>query len=142
MRRKLLTAAAFAFAAVPAQAGVKFAAYEGPDAIQTGAGGAKIAKDGVDFWTQGTPPRRFQVLGFLTDSRNDKLFSGNAVGSSGLAKRVQKLGGNALIVTDQDSRYAGHTGMISPNGFGGVNLLGRSVNQITTIFVVVRYLPE
>lgn len=124
-----------------AVAGVEFAAYEGPDAVQAGNGGAKITKDGVDFWTQGTPPRRYQVLGFLTDRRKDKLFSGKAVGSSGLAKRVQKLGGDALILADQNSQHAGHVGMLNSNGFGGVNMMGRAVNNITSTFVVIRYLP-
>lgn len=103
----LLAVCAALSVAAPAVAGVEFASYEGPDAVQTGSGGAKVTKEGVDFWTQGTPPRRYQVLGFLTDKRKDKLFSGKAVGSSGLAKRVQKHGGDALILADQNSQYAG-----------------------------------
>ncbi len=128
--------------AAPATAGVQFSTYEGPDAVQTGTGGAKISKEGVDFWTQGTPPRRFQVLGFLTDSRQDKRISGKAIGSKGLARRVTDAGGDALIVINQDSRGAGVVGYLAPNGFGGVNAFGRQVNRITTVFAVVRYLPE
>ena len=130
---------ALALVAAPAVAGVEFATYEGPDAIQTGTGGAKLTKDGIDFWTVGTPPRRYQVLGFLTDTRSDKLLSGKAIGSSGLAKRVRDTGGNALIVLDRDKQAAGVVGAINTNGWPS---WGRKVHEITTQFVVVRYLPN
>ncbi|MFL6727968.1 MAG: hypothetical protein ACJ8FS_15865 [Sphingomicrobium sp.] len=131
------TAIALALLASPAWAGDQFSTYEGPDAVQAGTGGAKITKDGVDFWTDGTPPRKYQVLGFLTDSRHDKLLSGHAVGSSGLAKRVREAGGDALIVMGQDERNSGIVGGIN-GGFGWA----RSVHKITTKFAVVRYLSQ
>jgi hypothetical protein len=126
-----------ALLASPAWAGDQLSTYEGPDAVQTGSGGAKITKDGVDFWTDGTPPRRYQILGFLTDTRKDKLLSGHAVGSSGLAKHVRQAGGDALIVMGQDERNAGIVG-----GINGGFVWGRSVQKITTKFAVVRYLPQ
>ena len=62
-----------ALLASPAWAGTRFSTYEGPDAVQSGTGGAKVSRDGVDFWTDGTLLRKYQVLGFLTDTRQDKL---------------------------------------------------------------------
>ena len=121
----------------PAWAGSRFSTYEGQDAVQTGTGGARITKDGVDFWTDGTPPRKYQILGFLTDTRQDKLLSGHAVGSSGLAKRVREAGGDALIVMGQDERNSGIVG-----GINGGFAWGRSVHKITTKFAVVRYLAQ
>jgi hypothetical protein len=126
-----------ALLASPAWAGNQFSIYEGPNAVQTGTGGAKITKDGVDFWTDGTPPRKFQILGFITDTRKDKLLSGHAVGSSGLAKRVRQVGGDALIVMGEDERNAGIVG-----GINGGLAWGRSVHKITTKFAVVRYLAQ
>ena len=84
--------------AAPAWAGVTYAEYSGPDAVQTGNGGTKISKNGIDYWTSGSPYGKFQVLGVLSDTRTDKLLSGDAIGSKDLAKRVLKAGGNALIV--------------------------------------------
>ena len=126
-----------ALLASPAWAGSRLSTYEGPDAVQTGTGGAKITKDGVDFWTDGTPPRKYQILGFLTDTRQDKLLSGHAVGSSGLAKRVREAGGDALIVMGQDERNSGIVG-----GINGGFAWGRSVHKITTKFAVIRYLAQ
>lgn len=138
MKAYLAIAAMIALAS-PALAGVEYATYEGPDAVQTGRGGSKVTKNGVDFWTVGTPPRRFQVLGVLTDSRTDQLLQGNAIGSKGLAKRVLAVGGHALIVADQNERYAGSTANVI-NGPLGPMVTGRDVNRITTSFYVVKYL--
>lgn len=141
MRHWQIAALALAVAS-PAAAGVQYSTYEGSDAVQTGTGGAKITKDGIDFWTEGTPPRRFQVLGILTDSRHDGSFSGNAIGSRGLAKRVREAGGDALIVMNQDSHIDGHAGGLFSNGFGGVRYVGKDLSKITTTFAVIRYLPS
>jgi hypothetical protein len=140
MRRVTTLLCAFGLAAyaAPLCAGAQFAAYDGPDSVKTGTGGAKIVKDGIEFWTIGTPPRRFQVLGFITDSRHDKLLSGRAIGSSGIAKRVREAGGDAVVVVDQDKRADGVIGSI--NLSGGPSW-GRAVHEITTQFIVVKYLP-
>ena len=126
----------------PATAGVQFATYEGPSAVQVGVGGAKVVKDGVDFWTEGTPPRKFQILGYLTDTRGDGRFSGHVVGSSGIAKRVSAAGGDAAIVLDQNTVSRGIGAVAMPNGFGGVNMYGRAINKVSTTLAVVRYLPN
>lgn len=135
----LAIALSLLLAATPAKAGVELSLYEGPDAVQTGTGGTKISKHGVDFWTYGTPPRRYRIIGVLTDTRTTKLLAGKAIGSAGLAKRVLRAGGNALIVVDRDSRYGGRSTVRSPSGnsydFG-------SFDKVTTQFLVVRYLEE
>ena len=46
-----------------------FVAYEGRNAIQEGDGGAKKSIDDVDMWADGAPPRKFTLLGFITDRR-------------------------------------------------------------------------
>ena len=73
----------------------EYATYEGLDAIQQGRGGTKITKNGIDYWTNGTPPRRFQVLGFLTDARKNRLVDGNVVGSKSVAEKTLRVGGSA-----------------------------------------------
>lgn len=138
MKTSGLVACLLMFAGTPLLARGQFAAYEGPDAVKTGTGGAKIAAEGVDFWTTGTPPRRFQVLGFITDTRHDKLLSGHAIGSGGIAKQVREAGGDAVIVLDQDRNTDGVIGSINLNGGAS---WGRTVHEVTTQFVVIKYLP-
>ena len=95
--------AAVLLAGPAAHAGAQFAAYEGWDKIQHGQGGDRKVVDGVDFWTQGSPPRRFQILGSITGERRRSGFIG-AVATSGLesdvARRARDAGGDAVILAD------------------------------------------
>jgi hypothetical protein len=38
-----------------------------------GQGGAAKTINGVDIWQIGTPPRKFQIIGFIEDSRPEVL---------------------------------------------------------------------
>lgn len=144
MRLIFVMAAALGLMAAPAQAGIKFAAYEGPDAVQTGQGGTKMTSRGIDFWTTGSPARKFQVLGVITDERSDKpitkIFGGDAVGSKGVAKKVLQAGGNAVIVIDQNDRSGGMIGHVNWREF--TNFGARRVTITKTQFLVIRYLEK
>src|SRR3546814_5189733 len=85
-----IAVAALTSIASPALARQDVAAYEGRDAIQEGVGGAKVSKHGIDYWTNGTPPRRFQLLGFITDKRRDSGLVPDIIGSKGVAKRSEE----------------------------------------------------
>lgn len=126
-----------------AESRARFVAYEGKDAISEGRGGTKVSAHGVDFWTTGEPPRRFQVLGILTDNRGEGWFSGDAVGSGSIAKKVQELGGDAIILLNHSSRVTGyvHGGNVTSSG-GTAYGSGWSapVSRATTQMVVVKYL--
>jgi hypothetical protein len=134
---------ALALVAAPVAAKQDYASYEGKDAIQEGHGGTKVAKNGIDFWTSGSPPRRFQVLGILTDARKDRLLDGNVIGSKSVAKKTLEAGGNAVIVAGSDTAAAGfvqfNNAYANGNGFSG-NSTGRMVNRTTTRLIVIKYL--
>lgn len=116
-----------------AGAKIQYSAYEGPESIATGTGGTKITKNGIDYWTSGTPPRRYQVIGLVTDKRDEEWDGGKAIGSPRLAGKVKKAGGNAVIVQSQTE--GGATGGA---GIGGIFALGGS--KTMTTMLVVRYL--
>lgn len=133
--RKIIFALAWATIPSAALAGAKvqFSAYEGPEAIRIGEGGTKITKNGIDYWTSGTPPRRYQVVGLITDKRDEEWDGGHAVGSPNVAGKVKKAGGNAVILQSQTEGGSGGGG-----GFGGIFALGGS--KTMTTMLVVRYL--
>jgi hypothetical protein len=122
----------------------RYVAYDGLDSISEGRGGTKIVAHDVDFWTTGQPPRRFQVLGILTDKRcNSCSFSGEAVGSRSIAKQVKEVGGDAVIILDQNSRITGyvHGGQANVNGNTAYGSGWTApVEEATTRMVVVKYL--
>jgi hypothetical protein len=125
----------------PALAGAKieFAEYSGVAIIETGEGGTKITKNGIDYWTSGKPPRRYQVIGRISDRRVEEWDGGHAIGSPTIAKKVKKAGGSAVILLQQDDTGAGSTGVGSfGGGLGSFFSVGGT--KTNTTFVVVKYL--
>lgn len=121
----------------------RFVAYEGKDALSEGRGGTKVVSHGVDFWTTGEPPRRFQVLGLITDNRSRGWFNGDAVGSGSVAAKVKEAGGDAVIVLGQSSQITGyvHGGQTQLSGGTAYGFgWSRSVSEETTRMVVIKYL--
>lgn len=134
MLRRLLFALAGLSAASAAHAGLQFAQYDGPTAVQSGTGGTRITKDGVDFWTTGTPPRRYRIIGVLTDTRYE-AWGKKALGSAGVAKRIRELGGDAVVLLGQKDRSDG--AYIVPLGS---SVIGGDDVKTTTELEVIKYL--
>lgn len=139
------------------QAAPKFAAYEGKNATSEGEGGNKTTVNGIDFWENGAPPRKFQVLGTLTDERHATGLVG-MVRMSGLEKDIaaaaKKAGGDAVILVEEGKRVVGlaSTGNRSmtgnANATGGFNANSFSSGFVAPIakhdaeYTVVKYLPQ
>jgi hypothetical protein len=106
--------------AAPAKAGPEFLQYEGRNAIHDGQGGERKTVEGIDFWMNGDPPRRYQVLGSLTDRRHETgLFGAIRMSTldSDIAKAARAAGGDAVVLAGEDSEVVGVTG----STFGTVN---------------------
>jgi len=143
MKRKIysITAALALGLSAPAlgQAKIDFAIYEGSPRILQGEGGTKITKSGIDYWTTGTPPRRYQVIAFVQDRRDETWDGGHAIGSPSIAAKVKKAGGDAVIVESQEE--AGKSG-----GYGAANpffgWMASGGSKTVTRMLVVKYLPD
>ena len=48
----------------------EFEKWEGKPNVQEGNGGTKKVVNGIDFWADGAPPRRFVLLGYIQDRRH------------------------------------------------------------------------
>lgn len=142
MRKTMLSIAAVLMvsAALPAAARGQFTAYDGSNARHTGTGGTSVARDGVEFWTDGTPARRFEILGTLTDTRSAGPSARDSVGSASIARQARSLGGDGLIVANRRrQRDGGRVGVWS-GGDSMPAVAGTTMPLMTTTFVVVRYL--
>jgi len=143
MMKRLTILALLAAVSGPASAGKKFMAYEGRDAIHDGVGGTKVTTDGIDFWTTGTPPHRFQVLGIIDDKRGSGLVAGKAVGAHSIAKMIRDAGGNAALVSDQSRAVTGFLYESDATLYGNTasgSGSAQAVEKVSTRFVVVKYL--
>ncbi len=64
--------------------------------VLEGQGGTKDIVDGVELWNDGTPPRRFQVMGVVTVEATSHPISVSQARSA-VAAEVKKAGGDAAI---------------------------------------------
>jgi hypothetical protein len=131
-----------------AHAETQFLAYQGPDAVKQGQGGDMKSIDGVDFWLDGSPPHRFQVLGKLDDERwRSGLYGLIQVANieRDIAKRTKAAGGDAVILTNSENNdwgVAGSTyGSASWYGYSG-SFNAHTYGTKATRYVVVKYLPD
>lgn len=111
-----------------------FVSYEAKDAIQEGTGGEKKNVDGVDFWSNGAPPRKFKIIGYITDARLKSGLIGMMRMSgleSSIAKEAKKAGGDAVILTNSEveTKFVSHE--TSTNSTGTANTTG-NMNATTS----------
>ena len=143
----------------PASA-AEFIAYEGKDAIQEGVGGEKKSVDNIDFWSNGAPPRKFKILGYLNDKRHKTGLVGMARMAgleSSIAKDAKKVGGDAVILVGSEVETRGYVGQSQTNSMGNARLSGNTVygngtaqtiTQFAAVqkqhsrYAVIQYLPE
>ena len=126
--------------------------------VREGGYGTRKVVDGVDIWTSGEPPRKYQVLGIINDERVQAPFE-MARYYHDVAAKVKQAGGNAAIEASSDSQVTGivsnssttSSGTMSAYGVGNVafgqysgssNTTGftRAQRHHSAKFVVVKYL--
>jgi len=149
----ILLTVVFSFSAAAAQ---EFLPYEGKNAIHDGEGGNRKTVNGIDFWTNGDPPKRYQVIGAITDERHKTgligLFSMSNL-ERDIAKAAKDNGGDAVILTDAKDEVTGVVGtsygsatgsatggMATAQGFGSG--FARPVKEHESRYLVVKYLAD
>jgi hypothetical protein len=137
-----------------------FVAYEGKDAVQEGNGGEKKIVDGIEFWSNGAPPRKFRLIGYITDTRLKSGIIGMMRMSgleSSIAKEAKKAGGDAVILTDAAAETTGYVGQSQTTGQASATTFGNTttaqaqssttgiavpVQKQHSKYAVVKYLPS
>lgn len=147
----VLMAAGVTFSAV-AHAGTQFLAYEGKDAIQDGRGGEKKVVGGIEFWLDGSPPHRFQILGTIQDERHKTGLIGAIAMSSleaDVAKAARAAGGDAVILMGEQDNVQGYAGSTFGNAqqygnraYGNAYSHSRPIESHASKYLVVKYLPD
>ena len=142
----------------------EFLPYEGRNSVHDGQGGNRKTVNDVDFWSNGDPPRRYQVIGIITDERHKSGLWGLISMSnleSDIAKTAKGAGGDAVIlVAAQDevtgvvgSSFGDLTGSATASASGGFASgnssasgfgfgMSSAIKQHDSRFLVVKYLPD
>jgi hypothetical protein len=130
----------------------EFLAYEGRNAVHEGQGGERKTVEGIDFWFDGDPPKRFQVLGSISDRRMKTGLYGMIRMSSlekDIAKAAKAAGGDAVILQSAGDDLLGMGGFSNAYANGGrgwASGFGSSfsapIEAHVSRYVVVKYLPD
>jgi hypothetical protein len=96
----------------------KYYQYSGGVPI-IGKGGASQNIDSIDLWIDGSPPRRFRVIGVILDGRPGRGIA-MALRNKQVASVAKKQGGDAVLFSFDESEYIGSIN--SSNAFSTVNL--------------------
>jgi len=84
-----------------------FLRYEGrKDLVFEGQGGARTVVDGVDFWEQGEPPRKYQLLGYIRDERGTGLIY-RLKKNGDIAAKAKAVGGDAVMALSSSTTLTG-----------------------------------
>lgn len=128
-RRQFLGALVACSPLVVAGCTVDYQPYEGRNAFRDGEGGTRVTVDGVDIWSNGTPPRRYEILGVLTIEVGGGAGAASVIRAEA-ASRVKAAGGDAAIQMDATESVSGMVMM------SNVAIPSR---RLTTRFLVIRY---
>lgn len=101
--RKLIFFLAFALIGC-VQTKSSYQAYEGrADLVIEGEGGTKKIVKGYEIWDNGTPPRRFKVLGVAAFNDLDN-YIGRSRLESAMSKAIAQAGGDAAVILSATSQ--------------------------------------
>jgi len=85
---------------------VDYQSYESKNNLYEGDGGTKVVVDGVDFWANGAPPRKFSIVGMIVSEIGSGV-GDEAIIRSTVAGEVKRRGGHAAVQVTNNSSFAG-----------------------------------
>jgi hypothetical protein len=115
----------------------QFEGRNGPQIIE-GTGGTKEIVNGYEIWDNGTPPRRYEVLGVVAVEDFDNVF-GNQRIRSALSDQLKAAGGDAAVVVDTSG---GGSGMSMAFGSNGQMAAGPTFGKKTARWQIIKYLDK
>jgi hypothetical protein len=113
-------------------ASVDFQPYEGKNNLYEGEGGTKVVVDGIEFWANGTPPRKYSIIGVVVSEIGSGV-GDEAIIRSSVASEVRRRGGDAAIQVNNNSAFSGVV-RTAPGMY-----LAAGVRRMQ--FAVVKYVP-
>ena len=127
-------------------ASTNYSTFEGGRVIE-GTGGTKKTVDGIDIWNNGSPPRKFKVIGIIDDVRRQSLIGMDGYEGT-LVKKAKEAGGDGIIFLDSRSELVGYyhsgesgtahynQGQISYQSHGSIT---RGIRDKITKVAVIKY---
>lgn len=130
--KRLLALALLAFAGC---ADTEFYSYSG-SGVYMGTGGASRNINGIDLWVTGTPPRKFRIIGYITDERLGAPIA-MAGRDRGMATEAKRAGGDGLLLTGDQTNFMGSMTTGNASSFVTGNTL-TTTGTATTLPIIQR----
>ena len=136
------------FTALPAHAQEFNKLHARQPLIIEGNGGTMEIVDGIELWSSGDPPHRFEVLGYIEDNRR---VSGliNQMRLKGLPGKLAKIakenGGNAVVLIDSSKETIGYYSQGNATASGNTawgSATAVPIEKRSSRYAVVKYLPD
>jgi hypothetical protein len=112
-------------AAVPAST-IEYNDYQGGEIVE-GTGGTLKKVNGIDFWDNGTPNRKYKVIGIIDDQRDP-----HSKRSEDFYKEISKLaikhGASGVVIINTERKITGANAV-----YGSIRLRGRDMTKLQTI---------
>ena len=126
-------------------ASTEFQAFEGKTSIFEGRGGTKTLVDGVEFWENGEPPRKFRLLGIISDERPAGIIPMASL-KKDIAKKAKDQKADAVILLSSGSKFMGtvHNASATTQIYGNTAVTSGSGTSVPVMrnsarFAIVRY---
>jgi hypothetical protein len=110
-------------------ADTEYYGYSG-SGVYVGTGGASRSVNGVDLWVTGTPPRRFRIIGYITDERLGGPLA-MAGRDRGMADKARNAGGDGLLLTSDQTNGMGSYSTGNATAFVTGNTVTATGNALT-----------
>ena len=87
-------------------ASTEYKTYEGRNTVYEGEGGTRSTINGIDFWENGEPPRKFKIIGIIDDERPSGILA-MAMQKGSIAKKAKAAGGDGVLLLSSGSQLRG-----------------------------------
>ena len=132
--------------ALAACSSTQYATYSGSPVL-VGQGGASRQVDGLDVWLVGTPPRPYQVVGYMKDYRYEGNWKSGSLLATSVVTQARAAGADAIIITSDSHDPAGTfstgsvTGWSTGYNFGASAWAGTApLYERNSTFLAIKYI--
>lgn len=124
-----------AFFALCACANTQYQPYYGKNDIVEGKGGTMKSYEGIEFWENGDPPKKYKILGVINDSRADALIP-YLTAKKDIVKKVKEAKGDATILLEDFEKITGYSGEMNYSGQINVSADSTKIRK----YLIIKYL--
>lgn len=94
-----------------------------------------LSYEGVEFWENGDPPRKYKIISVLDDNRPNALIP-SLTQKKDVASKVKEANGDAVILIEDMDKITGFSGNVNYTGQVDVSANSRKVRK----YYIIKYL--